>query len=208
MLFKTNHKGKSEEGRKNAYKTLKDRISAYMIGELDELEPAEEKIMNRWLAIWQELENGMSPSQAVKAHVEKYEAMGMSISRRTAYMDLKAATELWGSFQEIGRRAQLVLLHELAMKTFQSAVTQKDVTEMNRAVNNLKNILELYEPYEQDEETPRKYVLQIGLGDKLRTFDLDKLHDEKKSDYHAIIDAMESEEMGEDEMRKLLGDGN
>lgn len=205
MLFIKSSTNRYRKAKRQKLRDIKDRISAYMIGEEDSLSEADSEIMNRWLCIWGELENGKSPGQAVKSHMDKYASEGNPISRRTAYLDLNNATEMWGSLQEISQRAQTVLLRELAMKTFQTAALHKDTKEMNRAVANLKDIAKLMQPFLLEDDAPRTFVLQIhGKDGKAQNFDLNSIHSEQASVYHEIIEAMEEEEVSADEMELLL----
>jgi hypothetical protein len=186
--------------------TIKDKITAYMIGELEEEDMSEEemKILARWQQIWGFLNNHYSPAQAVEAHVRMQEGLKDPISRRTAYRDLRYATDLWSDVTTISRKSQLILIYEFAVKTFQIAAKQGILTEMNKAVANLVKVAKETEEFLGEEFEGHTYVLELSTGSGTKSINLDHLNQISKTDYYEIIDAVENEEITAMDMRKLL----
>lgn len=204
-LFQVNNKAKVK------LDTTKDRISAYMVGELEDadLTAEEHKLVKRWTQIWSFLNNYHSPLQAVEAHLKMCENNGEAISRRTAYRDLRNATDLWADASKISKRAQLILLHEFAMKTFQLAAKNHNYAEMNKAIGHLVKIAQQTEDYYDHDFEGHTYILELHTArGESKTVNLDHLHELSKSDYHEIIEAVEEDEIDVVHMRKLLEGGD
>lgn len=192
---------------KPALDTIQDRIAAYMVGKVEEhdLSDDDRAIKNRWINIWSLLRNHHSPSQAVEAHLEQYQASGTPISRRTAYYDLRNATDLWGSHTQISRQAQLVLLQDYATQVLRKSFEEHDLKEANKAVANLVKIAKLQEPFEQDEEEAHTYVLELTLASgQGKTISLDKLNKLTEDEYYQVIEAVETDEIDTMAMRGIL----
>jgi hypothetical protein len=194
--------------------TPEDRIAAFMISKIDkaELHKGDEKIMRRWLKIWNLLLNYHSPSQAVAAHVKmcNEDPEIEAISERTAWYDLKNATRIWGNLNEVPYHASLVLLSEYAMKTFQMAAGQKNVKEMNRAISEMREIRKDLHAIAEigDETTPTsRFVLIIQTGEgKPRTIDLDD-YEELPEDIAAdVIEAVQSKEISSADFMQIVED--
>lgn len=186
--------------------TAKDRISAYMMGKLEEEEITEEEreMMDRWLNIWNLLNKYHSPAQAVETHIRAMENNGKPISRRTAYRDLRNATDLWGDASKISKRAQLILYQEFAMKAFQVSAHKKDGDAMNKALANLIKLAAMSEDHFDESREAHTYQLVIKTGKGDKTFSLDQVSKMKFSEYEEIIEAVEDDEMSTDEMKSLL----
>ncbi len=194
--------------------TPEDRIAAFMISKIDkqELHKGDEKIMHRWLKIWNLLLNYHSPSQAVTAHVKMCaEDDNMeTISERTAWYDLKNATSIWGKLNEVPYHASLVLLSEYAMKTFQMAAQQKSVKEMNRAISEMREIRKDLHAIADlgDAETPvSRFVLIIQTGEgKPRTIDLDHYEELPEDIAAEVIEAVQSYEVSSSQFMQIVED--
>jgi len=195
------HKGKIEI----KMDTPEDRISAFMIAKIEkeQLHKGDEKIMRRWLKIWNLLLNYHSPSQAVTAHVKMCAEdpdLG-TISERTAWYDLKNATKIWGNLNEVPYHASLVLLSEYAMKTFQLAAQQRNVKEMNRAIAEMREIRKDLHNISDvgDLDTPTsRFVLIIqtgGEGQSPRTIDLDDYQELPDDVAAEVIEAVQNQEI-------------
>lgn len=196
--------------------TPEDRIAAFMISKIDkhELHKGDEKIMHRWLKIWNLLLNYHSPSQAVTAHVKMCaEDPSMeSISERTAWYDLKNATRIWGKLNEVPYHASLVLLSEYAMKTFQLAAQQRNVKEMNRAIAEMREIKKDLHAIAEvgDTDTPTsRFVLVIDTADgQPRTIDLDN-YEELPEDVAAdVMEAVQGQETSPKKFMEIVEDSN
>lgn len=195
------HKGKIDV----KMDTPEDRISAFMISKIEkeQLHKGDEKIMRRWLKIWNLLLNYHSPSQAVTAHVKmcaEDPELG-NISERTAWYDLKNATKIWGNLNEVPYHASLVLLSEYAMKTFQLAAQQRNVKEMNRAIAEMREIRKDLHNISDvgDLDTPTsRFVLIIqtgGEGEAPRTIDLDDYQELPDDIATEVIEAVQNQEI-------------
>ncbi|WP_157243358.1 hypothetical protein [Algoriphagus resistens] len=195
------HKGKIEV----KMDTPEDRIAAFMISKIEkeELHKGDDKIMRRWLKIWNLLLNYHSASQAVTAHVKMCAEdpdIG-AISERTAWYDLKNATRIWGNLNEVPYHASLVLLSEYAMKTFQLAAQQRNVKEMNRAISEMREIRKDLHNISDvgDLDTPTSrfvLIIQTGIeGQAPRTIDLDDYEDLPEDIAHEVIDAVQGQEI-------------
>lgn len=192
---------------KPALDTIQDRIAAYMIGKVEEHELSDQDraIKDRWINIWSLLRNHHSPSQAVEVHLEHFKEAGTPISRRTAFHDLRNATDLWGSHTQISRQAQLVLLQDYATQVLRKSFKKHDLKEANKAVANLVKITALQEPYVEGEEEAHTYVLQLRLGNgEEKAISLDKLNQIPESDYYQVVEAVEGEEIDSLAMRSIL----
>ncbi len=200
-LFQVNNKAKLK------LDTVQDRISAYMIGELEDndLSGEDHKLVKRWTQIWGFLNNYHSPLQAVEAHLRMCQNNGEEISRRTAYRDLRNATDLWADASQISKRAQLILLHEFAMKTFQLAAKSHNYGEMNKALSHLVKIAGQTEEHFGHDFEGHTYILELHTSSgESRTINLDNLHEMSHTDYHQIIEAVEEDEIDVVHMRALL----
>lgn len=187
--------------------TIQERITAYMIGKLQEheLSDSDRAIKNRWVNMWSLLINHHSPSQAVEAHLLQYEESGQPISRRTAYNDLRNATNLWGSHSQISRQAQLVLLYDWGTQVMRKGFEEHDLGQINKSVANLVKIAALQEPFGEDEHEAHTYVLELKLASgAMQTISLDKLNQLKEDEYHQVIEAIEDQEIDSVAMRNLL----
>lgn len=195
------HKGKIEV----KMDTPEDRISAFMISKIEkeELHQGDEKIMRRWLKIWNLLLNYHSASQAVTAHVKmcaEDPELG-KISERTAWYDLKNATRIWGNLNEVPYHASLVLLSEYAMKAFQMAAQQRNVKEMNRAIAEMREIKkDLHNISDKgDFDTPTSrfvLIIQTGVeGQAPRTIDLDDYQELPEDVATEVIEAVQTQEI-------------
>lgn len=187
--------------------TIQDRIAAYMVGKVEEhaLSDQDRAIKNRWINIWALLRNHHSPSQAVDAHLLQYEQSGDPISRRTAYTDLRNATDLWGSHTQISRQAQLVLLQDYATQAMRKGFEEHNLPEINKSVANLVKIAALQEPFDQDEGEAHTYVLEIKLASgSQKTISLDKINKLGQDEYHQVIEAIEEDEIDGIAMRDIL----
>lgn len=187
--------------------TIQDRIAAYMIGKVEEhaLTTEDRAIKDRWINIWSLLRNHHSPSQAVDAHLLQYEKSGDPISRRTAYYDLRNATDLWGSHTQISRQAQLVLLQDYATQCMRKGFEEHNLKEINKSVANLVKIAALMEPFGEEENEAHTYVLELQLANGAqKTISLDKLNKLQEDDYYQVIEAVEAEEIDTLAMRSIL----
>lgn len=196
----------SDSTYKDKLNTAKDRIAAYMVGKIDESDLTEDdhEMMERWLYIWNLLNKYHTPSQAVESHIKNCATKGKEISRRTAYRDLRNATDLWGEAAQISKKAKLNLLYEFSMKTFQLAANSKNYSEMNKALNNLTKLAAMSDDSFGDDHEAHTYQLVINTGSGQKTFNLDEVGKMKKSDYHEVIEAVEEDEMSLDEMKMLI----
>lgn len=194
--------------------TPEDRIAAFMISKIEkeELHKGDEKIMRRWLKIWNLLLNYHSASQAVTAHVKMCSEdpdIG-PISERTAWYDLKNATRIWGNLNEVPYHASLVLLLEYAMKTFQLAAQQRNVKEMNRAIAEMREIKKDLHNISDvgDLDTPTsRFVLIIqtgGEGNAPRTIDLDDYQELPEDVANEVIEAVQSQEIETSKFMKIV----
>lgn len=185
--------------------TPEDRIAAFMISKIEkeELHKGDEKIMRRWLKIWNLLLNYHSASQAVTAHVKMCSEdpdIG-AISERTAWYDLKNATRIWGNLNEVPYHASLVLLSEYAMKTFQLAAQQRNVKEMNRAIAEMREIRKdlhnISDVGDMDTATSRfVLIIQTGGEDSApRTIDLDDYEELPEDVANEVIEAVQNQEI-------------
>lgn len=189
-----------------------DRIAAYMINKIDksELHKGDHIIMRRWFKIWSLLLNYHSPTQAVDAHVKscREDPEIGEISQRTAWYDLKHATNLWGNLNEVPYHASLILLSEYAMKTFQLAAQQRNVKEMNRAISEMREIRKDLHAIADigDESTPTsRFVLVIQTGEgPPRTIDLDDYEELPEDIAGEVIEAVQGKEVGGDEFMKIV----
>lgn len=200
-LFKRNNKVQVK------LDTAKDRIAAYMIGQVDEDELSldDKKMMDRWAQIWTLLNNYHSPAQAVEAHIRMCENKGEEISRRTAYRDLRFATDIWGDASRISKRSMLVLLYEFALKSFQLAAKGGNISEMNKSVANLIKVAKETEEFYDNDAEGHIYVLELHTkGGQSKTINLDHLNEIKKNDYYEIIEAVEDDEIDVLQMKQLL----
>lgn len=187
--------------------TIQDRIAAYMIGKVEEhaLSTDDRAIKERWINIWSLLRSHHSPSQAVEAHLLQYQKAGSPISRRTAYYDLRNATDLWGSHTQISRQAQLVLLNDYATQAMRKGFEAHDRGEVNKSIANLIKITALQEPFGQADEEAHTYVLELRLSSGTqKTISLDKLNELKQDEFHQVVEAIEEEEMDSVTMRSIL----
>jgi len=196
--------------------TPEDRISAFMISKItkEELHKGDDKIMRRWLKIWNLLLNYHSASQAVTAHVKMCAEdpdIGQ-ISERTAWYDLKNATSIWGNLNEVPYHASLVLLSEYAMKTFQLAAKQQNIKEMNRAIAEMREIRkDLHNISDKsDFDTPTSrfvLIIQTGIdGQAPRTIDLDD-YQELPDDLAAeVIEAVQNQEIDSGKFMQIVED--
>jgi hypothetical protein len=195
------HKGKIEV----KMDTPEDRIAAFMISKIEkeDLHKGDEKIMRRWLKIWNLLLNYHSASQAVTAHVKmcgEDPEVGQ-ISERTAWYDLKNATRIWGNLNEVPYHASLVLLSEYAMKAFQLAAQQRNVKEMNRAIAEMREIKkDLHNISDKgDFDTPTSrfvLIIQTGVeGQAPRTIDLDDYQELPEELASEVIEAVQNQEI-------------
>lgn len=195
------HKGKIEV----KMDTPEDRIAAFMISKIEkeELHKGDDKIMRRWLKIWNLLLNYHSASQAVTAHVKmcaEDPEVGQ-ISERTAWYDLKNATRIWGNLNEVPYHASLVLLSEYAMKSFQLAAQQRNVKEMNRAIAEMREIRkDLHNISDKgDFDTPTSrfvLIIQTGVeGQAPRTIDLDDYQELPEDVASEVIEAVQNQEI-------------
>ncbi len=207
---------KDQRGKvKIKLETLQDRIAAYMVGKLDELCPDEYKIMLRWNAVWSFLQNYQSPLQAVNAHHKKHQLLGDEdqISMRTAWSDYRNACRLWSNVVESNYVAKLILLEEYAMKTFQMAAKERDVTGMNAAIKNLIKITEENKSLEELMGDPgsdaNKFVLEINVAGKKEPFtiDLDSYQILPEEENEKVLDAIQETEISTLKLREMLGDG-
>jgi hypothetical protein len=196
--------------------TPEDRIAAYMISKIekDQLHKGDEKIMKRWLKIWNLLLNYHSGSQAVAAHVKMCAAdddIG-EISERTAWYDLKNATKIWGNLNEVPYHASLVLLSEYAMKSFQLAAKSGNVKEMNRAISEMREIRkDLHNITDQGEsytDTSRfVLIIQTGTEGKApRTIDLDDYQELPIDIAHEVITAVQNQEVDSGKFMQLVSE--
>lgn len=186
--------------------TAKDRISAYMLGKLEEgeLKEDEQEMMERWLSVWQLLNRYHTPSQAVETHIKSCAANGTPISRRTAYRDLRNATDLWGDASKISKRAQLILYQEFAMKTFQMSASAKDKDSMNKALGHLIKLASMTEDHFDEAREAHTYQLVINTANGAKTISLDQVNRLKYDEFEEVADAVEEDEMSEEQMQKLL----
>lgn len=196
--------------------TPEDRIAAFMIKKIDkeELHKGDEKIMRRWLKIWNLLLNYHSPSQAVTAHVKmcgEDPEIG-AISERTAWYDLNNATKIWGKVNEIPYHASLILLSEYAMKTFQLAAQQRNVKEMNRAISEMREIrkdLHAIADIGDSEVTTSRFVLIIHTGGeegKPRTIDLDDYEELPEDVASEVMEAVQGKEISSSQFMQIVED--
>jgi hypothetical protein len=191
-----------------------DRISAYMINKIEkkQLHKGDDVIMRRWFKIWSLLLNYHSPTQAVDAHIKgcKEDPEIGEISQRTAWYDLKHATNLWGNLNDVPYHASLILLSEYAMKTFQLAAQQRNVKEMNRAISEMREIKkDLYAISDvTDEGTPTsRFVLVIQTGEgSPRTIDLDDYEELPDDIAGEVIEAVQNKEVDGDGFMKIVED--
>lgn len=186
--------------------TIKDRVSAYMLDMLDEdeLSSEEKELMNRWLHIWNLLNQYHTPSQAVETHLKVMASKGKEISRRTAYRDLRNATDLWGDASKISKRAQLILLYEFAVKTYRMAAKKKNYKEMNKALANLTKLAAMTEDHYDENREVHTYQLVIQSSKGQKTVNLDQVNRMKYDEFEEVVDAVEDDEMSIEEMQKLL----
>jgi hypothetical protein len=194
--------------------TPEDRIAAFMISKIDKdkLHKGDEKIMRRWLKIWNLLLNYHSGSQAVAAHVKmcaEDPEIG-PISERTAWYDLKNATKIWGDLNEVPYHASLVILSEYAMKTFQLAAQQRNVKEMNRAISEMREIkkdLHNISDKGESDTTTSRFVLIIQTGQEgqaPRTIDLDDYQELPEDIAHEVIEAVQGQEIDSAEFLRIV----
>jgi hypothetical protein len=193
--------------------TAEDRISAFMIGKIDEdkLHQDDKKMMSRWLKIWNLLINYHSNYQAVQAHVKacaEDPEIG-PITIRTAYADLKHATNVWGDALNVSFKAKLVLLSEFAMKTFQIAAQKKDVKEMNRSIAEMREIASKLHAITGldgfEAATPSTFVLMINASDgNPRTIELDHYEELPEDVAEDIIQAVHNQHLTSDDFMKIV----
>lgn len=206
------HKGKIEV----KMDTPEDRIAAFMISKIEkeDLHKGDDKIMRRWLKIWNLLLNYHSASQAVTAHVKmcaEDPEVGQ-ISERTAWYDLKNATRIWGNLNEVPYHASLVLLSEYAMKSFQLAAQQRNVKEMNRAIAEMREIRkDLHNISDKgDFDTPTSrfvLIIQTGVeGQAPRTIDLDDYQELPEDVASEVIEAVQNQEIDSSRFMQIVED--
>lgn len=196
-----------------AQSSTEDRIAAYFVGKIEksELSPKDQELIERWLNMWNSLNNYRSPQQAVNEHLKKYELLGKPISLRTAWNDLRGATKLWGNIGSTSEQARWILLYEYQMKTFNMAAQAKDRTEMNRSIKNLILINKYLKGDGDESIKPSTYVLQFNIqGKGAKTINLDKFGDIDDAVIDEVIEAMDQEAPTDIEIHSLLNpkDGN
>lgn len=193
--------------------TPEDRISAYMINKIDEtaLHKTDFKLMNRWLSIWRLLLSYHSPNQAVEAHMKACKLAGEEISIRTSWYDLKHATKIWGNMQDISYQATLVLLKEYAMQTFQLAIEEKALKEMNRSISELREIskeLHRINGDEDPENEQNNFILVVNQSDGGRvTIDLTDYEVMPDDLSKTIIEAVQQNQNSAESFLKLVEKG-
>lgn len=196
--------------------TPEDRIAAFMISKIEkeELHKGDDRIMRRWLKVWNLLLNYHSPSQAVTAHVKMCAEdpdIG-EISERTAWYDLKNATRIWGNLNEVPYHASLVLLSEYAMKTFQLAAQQKNVKEMNRSISEMREIRKDLHGIADigDTSTPTSrfvLIIQTGIdGQAPRTIDLDDYEELPVDIASEVIEAVQGQEIDSAKFMQIVSE--
>jgi hypothetical protein len=190
--------------------TTEDRIAAYMMKKIDDdkLQERDKGIMERWTQIIALLIKGHSPTQAVQVHMAISKRKGDVISRRTAYYDLKNATKIWGSTQDISYQANLQLLYEYCMKVFRLATKDRDLKAMNKAISEMREIskeLNAIHAFDQDLREPSKFVLQILMNDQEEmTFDIDNYEIMPNEISKKVLDAVSNAQLSDNAFMKIV----
>ena len=114
----------------------KDKIRAYFI-EKDEvkLTATEKKIKDRWTAAFSMLCNFHSPQQTATAIQKQF-----GITERQAFLDINHATEVFGDVHKSNKEGYKHILFEYCMKVLQLAAKYGNLSEMNKAINNMIQI--------------------------------------------------------------------
>ena len=120
--------------------TTIDKIRAVFItGKEDsELTEKEQQRKGRLETTWSLLCKGHSTEEVVTALCELY-----GYSKQTGYSDVRESINLFGDVRKSSKEGQRHILHEFAMMCYKEAISQGDVTEMNRAVANMIKLLGL-----------------------------------------------------------------
>jgi hypothetical protein len=194
--------------------TPEDRIAAYMMRKIDEdkLQKPDHKLIKRWTKIWGLMLNYHSPNQAVDAHVKMCEEAGEPISVRTAWYDLKHATNIWGNLQDVSYQSTLILLKEYAMKGLQLAAANHKVKEIPRFIAELREISrELYLLSGADKEegaAKSNFILVVNQTDggqmTIDLTDYEVLPDDMANN---IIDAFQANQNSTDNFLKIVEEG-
>ena len=117
-----------------AQETTFDKIQSWYIDDTDKIKLSQkhEDIRVRWESAYGLLCNYHSPQDAIPG-LDKLDKR----SKAQAYRDIKNAHNLFGDIQATSKDGVRSILYEYAMKIFQLATNDKNITEMNRAMSNL-----------------------------------------------------------------------
>ena len=189
-----------------ALTTTEDRVAAYMMGNLEEseLQLQDKKQMARWLSVWQNLINFMTPVEAVDEHFNKQKKIGEEISIRTAWKDYRMATKIWGDVTHMNQKARFSILYEYSLQVFKICKDKKDRQEMNRAMKNLILLADRLKDGHSGIKPP-VLVMNINVpGQGTQTFDLADLKTMNNKDLDSVIQDIDSIEIEDDELKNLL----
>lgn len=120
----------------NKKKTTFDLIQDWYLSKEGDvvLSDTQEEIRQRWHKAWTLLGNYHSPSQAATV------LMKSGIKQAQAYRDVKNAINLFGDIQKADKEGYRHILYEYSVKVFQLAAKEGNLTEMNRAINNMTKL--------------------------------------------------------------------
>lgn len=199
-------------------KTKEDRIAGYYVGELEQKDLTEEEVrmMHRWEQIWNLMLKFKTTNAAINTHLRLQKNKKEDISKRTAFLDMKHASSLWGEMLEVNKKAKRVLLDHHQTIILRLAIRAHDLSEANKAMSNLIkiNAMDRDDPNLPDPETmkPNTYQLTINVpGKDPMTYNLDETGQLKKTDFSELSDYIdEAEIVTEEDLKIMLSekDGN
>lgn len=204
------HEAVANDSKANA----RDRIwLSYVDEDAVTLTPKEEEQKGRYQKAISLLNNYYSPEQAVAQLLQSFSG----ISQAQAYRDVNDAVLLYGNLKENLNKGINHILYEYAMKIMQMAANQKppDLKAMNMAWKNAylamgldKDNSSIISPEDFEGNTYEIIVNVSGAGRKRKPINIDDLSNLKPEKFSDLLDAVDAQEITEDEMESILDEEN